>query len=88
MNSHMACQIVGTTQDCRSLVLGKVHIECVHTHILVDAMRNLMLLINVTIFHPSLITQSHAFLESNIHINPNHEFLVVMYIGFLSGQNK
>jgi hypothetical protein len=56
---------------------------CVRTHILVDAVRNLVLLINVTIFHASLITQSHAFLESNIHISPNHEFLVVMYTGLI-----
>jgi hypothetical protein len=50
---------------------------------LVDAVSNLVLLINVTIFHPSLITQSHSFLESNIHISPNHEFLVVMYTGLI-----
>jgi hypothetical protein len=84
----MTCQIVGTTQDCKSLVLRKVHILCAHTHILVDVVRNLVFLINVTIFQPSLITQSHAFLELNIHITHNHEFLVVMYIGFLNGQTK
>ncbi len=56
---------------------------CVCTHILVDAVSNLVLLINVTIFQPSLITQSHAFLESNIHVSPNHEFLVVMYTGLI-----